>query len=604
VFIEWIAILYKGGMVHMFRNSRNPAGREAPVRPAVGHLHMSKPTWRILLVYPPLLEKRIHEDDIRSMPIGLFNVAAVLKEAGYEVALLNLNEDKIPPAEVMGLIEQFQPDVIGFSILNANRWGGIDLARRAKALNARIVTMFGGVGASYLWQHFLTHFAEIDYIVIGEGELAFRNLVHCLETKAGADMDQIGGIAFRREGRPERTACDPFIPDLDKLPDPTHHFTYHHLSLTRGCPANCRFCGSPGFWGRQVRFHSPGYFVDQIERLASRGLSFFHISDDTFTLRKKTVIAVCRDIIQRRLDIRWAAISRVDTVDDDILGWMRRAGCIQISYGVESANSDVRRYLDKRISLQDVRAAFAATRRYGILPRAYFIYGCPGDSPATMQETLDLLEEIKPLGAIFYILAIFPGTRLYEAYLERTGKTDDIWLAPMEDILYFETDPAMDGETVRAYGRILREGFHRMLPRFAADIDLVEDPDFYPLHADFLSRLAMTFHQGDWSRSDAIPEKKRTAETLYRRALRFSPDARAFLGLGMLWQHRGDFSAAADILGQGLEHHPRDEALQTCLAVNAMQQGAYDEAMRRLQQMEETPQVREWIARCRQASGT
>ena len=565
---------------------------------------MSKQAWRILLVYPPFLEERIHEDDIRSMPIGLFNVAAVLKDAGYEVALLNLNEGQFPPAQVTGLIERFRPDVVGFSILNANRWGGIDLARRVKALDARIVTVFGGVGASYLWQHFLTHFSAIDYIVIGEGEHAFRDLVRSLETTAGGDVDRIDGIAFRKEGRPARTACGPFIPDLDRLPDPTQHFTYHHLSLTRGCPANCRFCGSPGFWGRQVRFHSPGYFVDQIERLASRGVSFFHFSDDTFTLRKKTVLAVCRDIIQRQLDIRWAAISRVDTIDDGILRWMRRAGCIQISYGVESANSDVRRYLDKRIRLQDVKAAFAATRRCGILPRAYFIYGCPGDSPATMQETLDLLAEIKPLGAIFYILAIFPGTRLYEAYLERTGKTDDIWLAPMEDILYFETDPAMNGETVREYGRMLRDGFHRMLPGFAADIDLVEDPDFYPLHADFLSRLAMTFHQGEWSHIEAIPKKKKTAEALYRRALRFSPAARAFLGLGMLCQHRRDFAAATDILGQGLDYHPRDEALQTCLAVNAMHQGAYDEALRRLKELDESPQVREWIARCRQASGS
>ena len=101
---------------------------------------MSKQAWRILLVYPPFLEERIHEDDIRSMPIGLFNVAAVLKDAGYEVALLNLNEGQFPPAQLTGLIEQFRPDIVGFSILNANRWGGIDLARRVKALDARIVT--------------------------------------------------------------------------------------------------------------------------------------------------------------------------------------------------------------------------------------------------------------------------------------------------------------------------------------------------------------------------------------------------------------------------------------------------------------------------------
>ena len=250
-----------------------------------------------------------------------------------------------------------------------------------------------------------------------------------------------------------------------------------------------------------------------------------------------------------------------------------------------------------------MRSAFATTRRYGILPRAYFIYGCPGDSLETMQETLDLIREIRPLGAIFYILAIFPGTRLYEDYLAHTGQNDDIWLARMEDILYFETDPAMDQDMIREYGRFLRNGFYRMLPSFATDIDLVADPGFAPLHADFLSRLALTFHKGDFARIEGIPDKQKTAQMLYGRALDYHPDGRAFLGLGMLAQQRGDFTAAADILYEGVRHFPDDEALQTCLAVNDMNQGFYRQALGRLQQMPETPQTRLWIDRCRMAGG-
>jgi len=565
---------------------------------------MSTTAGRILLIYPPFLEARLHEDDVRAMPMGLYNIAALLKQEGYAVALLNLNEGEGSQNRALAAIEQFRPDVIGFSILNANRWGGIDIARQAKSLDPHIVTVFGGVGASYLWQHFLTHFAAVDYIVIGEGEYTFRNLLRCIQRGGEGDPGQLNGIAYRKDGHPVKTDDAPFIEDLDQLPDPSRHFDYHHLSLTRGCPANCRFCGSPGFWRRRVRFHSPRYFVDQIERLVSRGIASFYISDDTFTLRKKTTLAVCREILKRRIEIRWAAISRVDTVDEEILSWMRRAGCIQISYGIESANHRVRGYLDKRIDLADVRSAFAATRRFGILPRAYFIYGCPGDSPETMQENLDLIEEIKPLGAIFYILDIFPGTRLYEDYLARTGKTDDIWLASMEDILYFETDTSMDRETVKSYGHTLRDGFYRMLPGFAREIDLVDDPEFYPLHADFLSRLAMTFHQGDFSRIEAIPGKRKTAEFLYRRALDYYSDARAFLGLGMLCQHRGDFEAAFAVLAEGLAHHPADEALQTCMAVNEMNRGAYDRALQRLRRLAETPQIRQWINHCREAMET
>ncbi len=564
---------------------------------------MNAQKWKILLVYPPFLEQRIHEDEIRALPMGLYHVAAAMKADGHEVALLNLNDNRSDMDQVMKMIQDFRPNVVGFSILNANRWGGIDLARRIKALDAGIVTVFGGIGASTLWEHLLTHFEAIDYVVIGEGENTFKGLVHRLENQGGADIGQLGGLAFRSNGRPVRTPCDPLIEALDQLPDPSRYFTYQHLSLTRGCPADCRFCGSPGFWGRRVRWHSPAYFVGQIERLVSRGVSFFYFSDDTFTLRKQTVMAVCRAIVERRLAIRWAAISRVDTVDEEMLRWMRRAGCIQISYGIESANAEVRRFLDKRIHIEDVKAAFAATRRCGILPRAYFIYGCPGDNEKTVQEALDLMREIKPLGAIFYILDIFPGTRLYDDYLARTGRTDDLWLAPIEDILYFETDAAMDKDAVLTQGRMLRDGFHRLLPGFAEDIELLDDPAFYPLHADFLSRLAMTFHRGDYARIAAIPGKRQTAEMLYRRSLTYAQDVRAFLGLGMLCQERGDYTAAAAILLRGLEQYPGDPELQTCAAVNDMNQGAYGQALQRLRQLDETPQIRQWIDHCRAAVG-
>ena len=562
---------------------------------------MSQPKLRILLIYPPFLETRIHEEDIRAMPIGLFHVAAVLKNEGYEVALLNLNDERSSPDRAIEQIQEFQPDVLGFSILNANRWGGIGIARQAKALDPDIITVFGGVGASFLWEHLLVQFCDIDYIVVGEGERAMLELVRSIENPDLVPIDGVGGIAFRKDGQPRKSDDESLIEDLDQLPDPSQFFTYQHLALTRGCPAGCRFCGSPAFWGRKVRSHSPTYFVNQIERLMAKGVTFFYVSDDTFTLRKKTVITVCRDIIDRNLPIHWAAISRVDTIDEEILSWMRRAGCIQLSYGIESANREIRRYLDKRIQMEDVKTAFAATRRFGILPRAYFIYGCPGDTPDTVQETLDLIREIKPLGAIFYILDIFPGTRLYSDYLRQTGQTDDIWLDPIEDILYFETDPNLDQEMVMGFGQALRNGFYRMLPAFALDLDLVEDEGFYPLHADFLSRLAMTFHQGDYARIDAIPHKEQTAEKLYRRALRYHPDTRAFLGLGMLCQQSGDFSAADDVLSEGIRHAPKDVDLQTCLAVNDMNQGEYEKALERLQQLEATPAVRQWIKRCRRA---
>ena len=318
---------------------------------------------------------------------------------------------------------------------------------------------------------------------------------------AAGDIGAIGtlsGLALRTDGQPVKTADPEPICDLDALPMPARYFDLQHVSLTRGCVGDCAFCGSPAFWGRRVRSHSAAYFVEQLALLYGRGQRFFYVSDDTFTLDRQRVIDICRGIIARKLDIRWAAISRVDAVHEEVLAWMRRAGCIQISYGVESGSETIRRRLNKTVSATRIRRAFALTQRYGILARAYFIYGCPGETRATIQETIDLMLEIKPLGAIFYILDLFPGTALYADMQRRLNCTDDIWLERVEDIMYFETDPNLSPDRILEFGRDLRESFYRNLPGFAEDLDPVDEREFYPLHADFFSRLAMTFDQGDY----------------------------------------------------------------------------------------------------------
>jgi radical SAM superfamily enzyme YgiQ (UPF0313 family) len=558
---------------------------------------------RILLVYPYFLEARLHEDDVRAMPMGLYSIGAVLKEAGHDVALFNGYGFQGQADRIREMIARFQPDVVGCSILNANRWGGIEIARLAKGVDDGIVTVFGGAGAGFLWEHLLTHFPEVDFVVIGEGEQTILELLDGIRTNDAEGLARIGGLARRVAGRPTATPCAPPIEALDRLPAPSRHFTYQHVALTRGCPAACRFCGSPAIWGRRVRFHSAAYFVDQLERLYHKGVRFFYFSDDTFTLRKRLVIDVCREILARELNVQWVAISRADTVDAEVLAWMRRAGCIQISYGIESGNPGIRAFLNKDITAPAIEKAFALTTRYGILPRAYFIYGCPGDSDATIQDTLDLIEAIKPLDAIFYILDIFPGTDLYRDYLARSGQTDDIWHRRIEDLLYYETDPQLSAAQVRTWGQTLREGFYRRLPDFVDRIELVDDPAFDRLHADFLSRLGLTFQQGAFARISAIAHKDRLARRLHERALGYAPAPRAYMGLALLEQQRGAFDQAVALARQGLTRNPASRILQTCLAVNLMNRGDFEAALEQLQKLETGPDTAEMIAACREALG-
>jgi len=533
--------------------------------------------------------------------MGLYYVGALLKQHGYNVEVLNWHDINKDPSGITTALKEKQPDVIGFSILHANRWGGIEIARIAKKLNLQVKIIFGGIGATFLWEHFLTHFQAVDFIILREGEYPFLHLMQCLEKNDMKRLGEIRGIAFRKNGRPFKNPEAGFIQNLDDLPDPAIWFDFQHVALTRGCPANCTFCGSPRFWKRKVRFHSADYFVHQLERLCHRGIKFFYFSDDTFTIRKKIVIRVCRKIIERRLDITWTAISRVNYVDDEMMQWMKRAGCIQISYGVESGSTKIRNFLNKNITEKQIENAFAVTQKQGIMARAYFIYGCPGENNNTIEASLDLIKKIKPLSAIFYILDIFPGTTLYEQFQEKTHAGDDIWLNKIEDIMYFETDPDLTKEMILAFGKTLRTTFYQSLPAFVDAIELMEAKELYPAHADFCSRLGMTFDQGDYSGIAAIPGRKKVAENLYAQALAYGPNARAFLGLGLIRQKAGDFAESVRILSNGAEHFPNDEQIHLCLGISLMNTGAFERALSYLLGFQHSKQALFFIADCYRA---
>jgi anaerobic magnesium-protoporphyrin IX monomethyl ester cyclase len=559
---------------------------------------------KILLIYPYFLEARMHNpEDVRAVPIGLYYVAAVLKAKQYDVEILNWYNIHETPHKISEILTRKKPDVIGFSIFNANRWGGIEIARLAKKLNPRVKIVFGGIGATFLWEHLLTHFQEIDFVVIGEGEHTFLNLLTRLDSGQPEAIETINGIAYRTPGAARRTAKAETICQLDALPMPSEYFEFQHLALTRGCTAQCIFCGSPRFWGRKVRSHSADYFVQQIERLYQKGIRFFYFSDDTFTLHKKRVVEICQKIIAKKLDITWNAIARVDQVNEDILGWMRKAGCIQISYGVESGSAKIRNFLRKNISTADIRSAFGLTQKYGIMARAYIIYGCPQESWQTIQETIDLINEIKPLSIVCYILDIFPGTELYEDFKRRTGANDDIWLNRLEDITYFETDSNLTREMILAFGQKLRASFFENLPRYVEAIRLVDQDELYPLHSRFYARLAMTFDQGDYAKVDALRHPQGIAEKLYRQALAYYPNAEAYLGLGILNQKRGKHRKSIAILSQGLSHFPDDARLNICLSVGLMNLGDYQQALVRLLKLPHEKDALRFAARCYEALG-
>ena len=558
---------------------------------------------RILLIYPYPLENRLQADDVNVVPIGLWYIAAVLKENGHHVEVLNWYDMKNRTSDMERELARKRPDVIGCSILNANRWGGIEIARIAKKIDPEVKVVFGGPTPTYLWEHFLTHFSEIDMVVIGESEQSFPGLIECLSAGDSRGIEKVGGIAFRKGGKIIRTAEGDRMEHLDELPNPSKYFSYQHLASSRGCVNKCTFCASPSFWKRRIRTHSPDYFVDQMELLVRKGVSFFYVSDDTFTINRDRVISICKKILQRKLKIAWYAISHVNYVDDEILYWMRKAGCIQISFGVESGSEQIRKRLRKDITNDEIRKAFKLTRKYGILARAYVIYGCPGETWETIQETIDLIHEIKPLSVVFYILDIFPGTALYDDMIQRLQLSDDIWLEDIEDIMYWETDPALSKDLVLSFGEALRADYHRHLPDFAEAVELVDDEDLFPMHAEFLSRLGLTFTHGDYAKIEAIPNRETAAQRLFERSLDYHPNAGAFLGLGTIRQKRGEYQESIQLLAEGVEKFPDNAELHICLGISFMNLGRFEEGLKCFSKFPNDPQARRFLETCNQALG-
>jgi anaerobic magnesium-protoporphyrin IX monomethyl ester cyclase len=556
---------------------------------------------KILLIYPYFIEERTQGEDIQAIPIGLFSVAAVLKENGYDVEVLDSHDIQREPERVRDILLEKSPQVIGFSILHGNRWGGIEIACTAKKIDPKVKVVFGGIGASCLWEHFLEHFPEIDYVVTGEGEYAFLDLIRFLEK--GGKPEDVRGIAFRSSGRIRRTDPAKLVQDLDRLPIPAKYFTYHHVSSSRGCAFQCAFCGSPAFWGEKIRFRSPHHFVEELEILHTRGVTFFYFSDDTFTIDRKRVIEICKRIIEKKLKIAWYAISRVDCVTEEMLFWMRKAGCIQVSYGIESGSEKIRTVLKKSIKTDQIKKAFYLTTMYGILSRAYFIYGCPGESWGTIQATINLIQEIKPLSVIFYVLDIFPGTDLYEQLRERTRITDDIWLEKMEGIMYRETDPSLPAELVLAFGKKLRTWFYENVHTFAMSVRVIDREDLYEEHADFYSRLGMTFSHGDYSKIEGIKEKDEIADRLFRKSLEYHPDHRAYLGLGIAKQKKKEYEESLKIVSEGLKYFPTSEDLGLCLGISYMNLGDYKKAITCFAKFPDSKVANAYLSRCHEEMG-
>ncbi|HEX9023151.1 MAG TPA: radical SAM protein, partial [Geobacteraceae bacterium] len=410
------------------------------------------------------------------LPIGLGYINALLRARGFHSRIANLSGMGWKEVEI--LLRAERPDILGVSQFTHNRFASLKLAAVAKKLDPACFVAFGGPHATHRAREILGANPAVDAVIMGEGETTFLELATSLATKGGS-LDGIRGMALRQGNELVFTPPREPLADLDGLPLPALYFDnaiavdprqqLEFIITSRGCPAACRFCSSPLFWGRTLRFRSPESIVEEIRYIRDHyGLIYFSIRDDTFTARRERVMTFCRLLMREKLYILWNCQSRVNAVDGEMLRLMKKAGCECVQFGVESGSRRVLRDLGKSITPEQVKSAAAQVREAGINLSVYLITGVPGETGDDLQATLRLMEEIRPADGQVSPLAYYPGTDLFRRGVEKGEVRPDLFEAERSDGFYLRADPfvakatgALLGklESVAAGGRFRAEQF-------------------------------------------------------------------------------------------------------------------------------------------------
>ncbi len=397
------------------------------------------------------------------LPVGVGSLVAFLRRNDLEAKAANLMG--LSPHLIRKILARERPDLLGISVMTHNRHDAVRLAELAKELNPDCFVVFGGAHATHRCREILAAYPAVDAIVLGEGEESLKELAQLPAKKRGGDLHQVRGIAFRHGGRVVVTQPRPLVADLDLLPHAYEGFQgginihprrqMEFLITSRGCPAACTFCSSPNFWGKSLRFRSPRSMVAEIRAIRDRyGLIYFSIRDDTFTADRKRVVEFCRLLLEERLFILWNCQSRVSAVDEEMLLWMRRAGCDCIQYGVESGSPALLGILGKRITPDQIISAARMTRRVGIRLSIYLMTGIPGETGEELRETLRVLEGVKADDGQVSPLAYYPGTALHGEAVGRGELPADLFERSTEEALYVRSDPFVASATRRMLEKI------------------------------------------------------------------------------------------------------------------------------------------------------
>ena len=383
---------------------------------------------RVLFVYPDV--GGADQYGTRKYYHGVGYLSSTLKEAGHETALIYLQSE--PTREgFLSEVEAIAPDLVAFSSTTHQHRFAEACAGWLKAERPELPLLAGGIHPTLVPEEVMAS-GSFDLVCVGEGEHALLDLVHAMG--GGKGTSRIPNLWARdpEGGEIVKNALRPMLTNLDMLPFPDRDlFGFADILASnggvadmlagRGCPYNCSYCCNHALkaryqgLGRYVRFRGVSNLLAEIGHLADRyPVKVLNFQDDTFSLNRHWVTEFCRAYRAEHAFPFWIN-TRVEHLDEDLIRELAQAGCQRVRIGIESGNEELRRTILKRsMANDDFRRAFRLLHEYGIETYTCNMIGIPGETPAMIQETIDLNRELAPTRFQFSVFYPYPMTELYD----------------------------------------------------------------------------------------------------------------------------------------------------------------------------------------------
>jgi anaerobic magnesium-protoporphyrin IX monomethyl ester cyclase len=355
--------------------------------------------------------------------ISLASLAGVLHQHRIPVRVLDAHAHHTTEDHLLRRLLELRPSLVGLNVPSIQAFQVGSFARRLRRGLPGVKVVVGGPHVTALPVETLLELPDVDYVAVGEGEQTL------LELASGRDPAAILGLASRDDaGQPRPALPRPPLEDLSLLPRPAWECfeplsgqaigageANVPVSTSRGCPYRCDFC--PRIQGHRVRQRPLELVLDEVRHIVEElGAPRVTFTDEVFTIDRERSLALCGELHRRGLSrrMRWSCTTRVDRVDAEVLAALRRGGCDEIFFGVESGNAEVLRRVHKGFSLDQAREAVALARRAKLHVQCAFIIGHPFETRRTILDTIAFASEVDPDFATFSILKVFPGTRVWE----------------------------------------------------------------------------------------------------------------------------------------------------------------------------------------------